>query len=272
MIYETNSRLVTGGGANKLLNFITMKRVTKKNYWETLEEIREKYDLKEVTTVDSPNGYPSGIWTMLKDFENEEQAAEIAREYPQAQFFEISWRDGWNTAYRRNHLHGAPEAYTAWDMAKLEGVDYLFSKSQIKDCDEYLLENCKLFIFEIINDFKIEGKDLTIKEDPTISDCEEFYSKAHELAEYIDDEEEDGCPLYIWNDLNALAAEIKNSKDILEEVKKIEDTEMFGFDNNGYLHVFPEKSMVASDGDVTTYAIAVGFEYWDLDEEEGEEE
>jgi hypothetical protein len=259
-----------GTGANQL-KFTTMKIVSKKNYWETLEEIREKYDLKEVTTVNNQNGYPSGIWTMLKDFKKEEQAAEIAREYSQAQFFEISWRDGWNTAYRRNHLHGAPEAYTAWDMAKLEGVDYLFSKSQIKDCEEYLAQNCESYAYEIINDFEHEDKTLTIKEDPTISDCEEFYSKANELAEYID-EEEDGCPLYIWNDLNALAAEIKNSKDILEEVKKIKDTELFGFDNDGYLHVFPEKSMVASDGDVTTYAIAVGFGYWDLDEEEDEEE
>ena len=252
-------------------------RVTKENYREYLADIEAEFNLEEVTSVSARNGYPEGIIPLMVGLESEEQANEILAKYPQVEFFELEWKDGWNTKYRRNHLSG-PRCYEADDELKYDNdISGLWRKcDDIKEFEIfYLGEGLQYECEELIRDLNKLG--LTLDEpqknyeDCGIDEYNEFYERANKLVIDAQHNEID-IPEYVFEEGEEIHNQLQEVIDMRQELEELEDGEALVVDNCWRTRVMQEKSMSYYDGDVTHRCIAVGFDPWFLPSEEEIEE
>ena len=243
-------------------------QVTKENYREYLADIEAEFNLEEVTSVSARNGYPEGILPLMVGLENEEQANEILAKYPQVEFFELEWKDGWNTKYRLNHLSG-PRCYEADDELKYDNdISGLWRKTDdIKEFEIFYLgdglqDECE----ELIRDLNELGLTLDepIKkyEDCGIDEYMEFYERANSLVIDAQHNEIADIPEYVFEELEEIHQRVQEVIDMRQELEELEDGEVLVIDNcwRKRVRVIDEKSMYWYDGDVTYRCIAVGFD------------
>ena len=254
-------------------------RVTKSNYEEVLANIAAEFDLEKFTSVSSPIGYPEEEYTLLEGLESEEQANEILEKYPQVEFYELEWKDGWNTKYRRNHLSG-PRCYEADDELKYDNdISELWHKGvnvrefEIFYLGEVLQDDCE----ELIRDLNELGLTLDepIKkyEDCGIDEYNEFYERANKLVIDAQNDETAEIPEYVFEEGEDIHQRLQEVIDMRQELEELKDGEVLIIDNCWRTRVIDEKSMYWYDGDVTHRCIAVGFDPWFLpNEDEIEEE
>ena len=249
-------------------------KVTKSNYEEVLADIEAEFNLEEVTSVSARNGYPEGIIPLMVGLTSEEQANEILEKYPQVEFYELEWKDGWNTKYRLNHLSG-PRCYEADDELKYDDdISGLWRKSDdIKEFEVfYLGDGLQYECEELISDLDELG--LTLKnpqknyEDCGIEEYTEFYERANKLV--IDAQAD--VPEYVFEELEEIQNRVQEVIDMRQELEELEDSEVLIIDNCWRTRVIEEKSMYWHDGDVTHRCIAVGFDPWFLPSEDEIEE
>lgn len=254
--------------------------VTKENYREYLADIEAEFNLYEVTSVSARNGYPEGILPLMVGLESEEQANEILCKYPQVEFYELEWKDGWNTRYRLNHLSG-PRCYEADDELKYDNdISGLWRKGDdIKEFEVFYLgdglqDECEE-LREDLNKLWLR-LDTPQKnyEDCGIDEYTEFYERANKLV--IDAKK--GIveiPDFLFDELEEIQNRVQEVIDMRQELLSLHDGEVLRVDLERDTRVMQEKSMSYYDGDVTHRCIAVGFDP-DLlpseDEEEDEEE
>ena len=256
-------------------------RVTKSNYREYLADIEAEFNLEEVTSVSARNGYPEGIIPLMVGLESEEQANEIRAKYPQVEFYELEWKDGWNTKYRRNHLSG-PRCYEADDELKYDN-DILGLWRKTDDIKEfeifYLGEGLQDECEELISDLDELG--LTLDEpmkkyeDCGVEEYTEFYERADKLVTEAQNDEIADIPEYVFEELEEIHQRVQEVREMRQELEELEDGEVLVIDNcwRTRVRVIDEKSMYWYDGDVTYRCIAVGFDPWFLpNEDEIEEE
>ena len=256
-------------------------KVTKSNYEEVLANIAAEFDLEKFTSVSSPIGYPEEEYTLLEGLQSEEQANEILAKYPKAMFFEVEWKDGWRTKYRRNHLSG-PRCYEADDELKYDDdISGLWRKSDdIKEFEVfYLGEGLQDECEELREDLNKLGLSLDKPqknyEDCGIDEYNEFYERANKLVIDAQNEETAEIPEYIYEEGEEIHQRLQEVIDMRQELEELEDSEVLVIDNCWRTRVIDEKSMYWYDGDVTHRCIAVGFDPWFLpneDEIEDEEE
>ena len=256
-------------------------RVTKENYREYLADIEAEFNLEEVTSVSTRNGYPEGIIPLMVGLESEEQANEILAKYPQVEFFELEWKDGWNTRYRLNHLSG-PRCYEADDELKYDDdISGLWRKSDdIKEFEIfYLGEGLQYECEELISDLDELGLSLDEPqknyEDCGIEEYTEFYERADKLVTEAQNDEIADIPEYVFEELEEIHQRVQEVREMRQELEELKDGEVLIIDNCWRTRVIDEKSMYWYDGDVTYRCIAVGFDPWFLpseDEIEDEEE
>ena len=254
-------------------------RVTKSNYREYLADIEAEFNLEEVTSVSARNGYPEGILPLMVGLESEEQANEILEKYPQVEFYELEWKDGWNTRYRLNHLSG-PRCYEADDELKYDNdISGLWRKcDDIKEFEIfYLGEGLQYECEELIRD--LNELELTLKkpqknyEDCGIEEYNEFYERANSLVIDAQHNEIADIPEYVFEELEEIHQRLQEVIDMRQELEELKDGEVLVIDNCWRTRVIDEKSMYWYDGDVTHRCIAVGFDPWFLpNEDEIEEE
>ena len=249
-------------------------RVTKENYREYLADIEAEFNLEEVTSVSARNGYPEGILPLMVGLESEEQANEILAKYPKAMFFELEWKDGWNTRYRLNHLSG-PRCYEADDELKYDNdISGLWRKTDdIKEFEIfYLGEGLQYECEELIRDLNELG--LTLEkpqknyEDCGIDEYTEFYDRANRLVIDAQHNEIADIPEYVFEELEEIHQRVQEVIDMRQELEELEDGEVLIIDNCWRTRVIDEKSMYWYDGDVKHRCIAVGFDPWFLPSEE----
>lgn len=255
--------------------------VTKENYREYLADIEAEFNLEEVTSVSARNGYPEGILPLMVGLESEEQANEILEKYPQVEFYELEWREGWNTRYRLNHLSG-PRCYEADDELKYDNdISGLWRKGDdIKEFEVFYLgdglqDECE----ELIRDLNELGLALDEPqknyEDCGIEEYNEFCKRADKLVTDAQNNETADIPEYVFEELEEIQKRVQEVIDMREELLSLHDGEALRVDLERATRVMQEKSMTYYDGDVTYRCIAVGFDPWFLpseDEIEDEEE
>ena len=256
-------------------------RVTKENYREYLADIEAEFNLEEVTSVSARNGYPEGILPLMVGLESEEQANEILEKYPQVEFYELEWKDGWKTRYRLNHLSG-PRCYEADDELKYDNdISGLWRKSDdIKEFEVfYLGDGLQYECEELIRDLNDLGltRDEPLKkyEDCGIDEYMEFYERADKLVIDAQNDEIAEIPEYVFEEGEEIHNRLQEVIDMRQELEELEDGEVLIIDNCWRTRVIDEKSMYWYDGDVTHRCIAVGFDPYFLpseDEIEDEEE
>ena len=248
-------------------------RVTKENYREYLADIEAEFNLEEVTSVSVRNGYPEGIFPLMVGLESEEQANEILAKYPQVEFYELEWRDGWNPRYRINHLSG-PRCYEADDELKYDNdISGLWRKTDdIKEFEIfYLGEGLQYECEELIEDLNDLGLSLDKPqkkyEDCGIEEYTEFYERANKLV--IDAQKGIAeIPEYVFEEGEEIHQRLQEVIDMRQELEELEDGEVLVVDNCWQTRVMQEKSMSYYDGDVTYRCIAVGFDPYFLPSEE----
>ena len=247
-------------------------QVTKENYREYLADIEAEFNLEEVTSVSARNGYPEGIIPLMVGLESEEQANEILEKYPQVEFYELEWRDGWNTKYRLNHLSG-PRCYEADDELKYDDdISGLWRKGDdIKEFEVfYLGEGLQYECEELREDLNDLGLSLDKPqknyEDCGIDEYTEFYERANKLV--IDAQNEIDIPEYVLEEGEEIHKRLKEVIDMRQELEELKDGEVLIIDNCWRTRVIDEKSMYWYDGDVTYRCIAVGFDPWFLPSED----
>ena len=241
-------------------------KVTKSNYREYLADIEAEFNLYEVTSVSNGNGYPEGILPLMVGLESEEQANEILAKYPQVEFYELEWKDGWNTRYRLNHLSG-PRCYEAEDELKYDNdISGLWRKGDdIKEFEVfYLGEGLQDECEELIRDLNDLG--LSIYEpmkkyqDCGIEEYTEFYERADKLVTDAQNEETADIPEYVFDELEEIQNRVKEVIDMRKELTSLHDGEVLRVDLERDTRIMQEKSMSYYDGDVTHRCIAVGFD------------
>ena len=253
-------------------------QVTKSNYREYLADIEAEFNLYEVTSVSARNGYPEGIIPLMVGLESEEQANEILAKYPQVEFYELEWKDGWNTRYRLNHLSG-PRCYEADDELKYDNdISGLWRKTDdIKEFEVfYLGDGLQYECEELISDLDELGLTLDKPqknyEDCGIEEYTEFYERANKLVIDAQRNEID-IPEYVFEEGEEIHKRLQEVIDMRQELEELKDGEVLIIDNCWRTRVIDEKSMYWYDGDVTYRCIAVGFDpYFLPSEEEIEEE
>ena len=252
-------------------------KVTKSNYEEVLANIAAEFELEKFTSVSSPIGYPEEEYTLLEGLQSEEQANEILAKYPKAMFFEVEWRDGWKTKYRRNHLSG-PRCYEADDELKYDNdISGLWRKGDdIKEFEIfYLGEGLQYECEELIRD--LNELELTLEkpqknyEDCGVEEYTEFYERANKLVIDAQRNEID-IPEYVFEEGEEIHNQLQEVIDMRQELEELKDGEVLVVDNCWRTRVIDEKSMYWYDGDVKHRCIAVGFDPWFLPSEEEIEE
>lgn len=240
-------------------------QVTKSNYEEYLADIEAEFNLEEVTSVSARNGYHKGIIPLMVGLESEEEANEILEKYPQVEFYELEWKEGWNTRYRLNHLSG-PRCYEADDELKYDNdISGLWRKGDdIKEFEVFYLgdglqDECE----ELIRDLNELGlrldKPQKNYEDCGINEYTEFYERANKLV--IDAQKEIAdIPEYVFEEGEEIHQRLQEVIDMKQELEELEDGEVLRVDLEGRTRVIDEKSMYWYDGDVTHRCIAVGFD------------
>ena len=240
-------------------------KVTKSNYEEVLANIAAEFELEKFTSVSSPIGYPEEEYTLLEGLQSEEQANEILAKYPKAMFFEVEWKDGWKTKYRRNHLSG-PRCYEADDELKYDNdISGLWRKGDdIKEFEIfYLGEGLQYECEELISDLDELG--LTLEnpqknyEDCGVEEYNEFYERANKLVIDAQHNEID-IPEYVFEEGEEIHNQLQEVIDMRQELEELKDGEVLIIDNCWRTRVIEEKSMYWHDGDVTYRCIAVGFD------------
>ena len=241
-------------------------KVTKSNYEEVLANIAAEFDLEKFTSVSSPIGYPEEEYTLLEGLQSEEQANEILAKYPKAMFFEVEWRDGWNTRYRRNYL-STPKCYKAEDELEFDNnISELWHKGDyIKEFEVFYLgdglqDECE----ELIKDLNELGLSLDEPqknyEDCGIDEYTEFYERANKLVIDAQNDETAEIPEYIYEEGEEIHNQLQEVIDMRQEFEELKDGEVLIVDNCWRTRVIDEKSMYWNDGDVTHRCIAVGFD------------
>lgn len=240
--------------------------VTKENYEEYLADIEAEFNLEEVTSVSARNGYPEGILPLMVGLESEEQANEILEKYPQVEFYELEWRDGWNTRYRLNHL-SSPRCYEADDELKYDNdISGLWRKGDsIKEFEIFYLgdglqDECE----ELIKDLNELGLSIDEPqkkyEDCGIEEYNEFYERADKLVTDAQNDETADIPEYVFEELEEIQNRVQEVIDMRQELLSLHDGEVLRVDLERGTRVMQEKSMSYYDGDVTYRCIAVGFD------------
>ena len=249
-------------------------QVTKSNFEDVLNKIAAEFNLVKVTSVSSNNGYSEEEYTLLEGLQSEEQANEILAKYPQVEFYELEWKDGWNTYYRLNHLSG-PRCYEADDELKYDdNISGLWHKGDdIKEFEVfYLGEGLQYECEELIRDLNELG--LTLDEpqknyeDCGIEEYTEFYERANKLVTDAQNKETADVPEYVFEELEEIQKRVQEVREMRQELEELEDGEVLRVDLCRQTRVMQEKSMSYYDGDVTHRCIAVGFDPWFLPSEE----
>ena len=249
-------------------------RVTKENYREYLADIEAEFNLEEVTSVSVRNGYPEGIFPLMVGLESEEQANEILAKYPQVEFYELEWRDGWNPRYRINHLSG-PRCYEADDELKYDNdISGLWRKTDdIKEFEifylgEGLQDECEELIRDL-NDLGLSLDEPMKKyEDCGIEEYTEFWERADKLVTDAQNDETADIPEYVFEELEEIQNRVQEVIDMRKELLSLHDGEVLRVDLERQTRVMQEKSMYWHNGDVTHRCIAVGFDPYFLPSEE----
>lgn len=255
-------------------------KVTKENYREYLADIEAEFNLYEVTSVSARNGYPEGIIPLMVGLESEEQANEILAKYPQVEFYELEWREGWNTKYRRNHLSG-PRCYEADDELKYDNdISGLWRKGDdIKEFEVFYLgeglqDECEELREDLNKLWLRLDKPQKNYEDCGIDEYTEFCKRADNILTVA----KKGIveiPAFLFEELEEIQKRVQEVREMRQELEELEDSEVLIIDNCWRTRVIDEKAMDWYDGDVTHRCIAVGFDPDFLpseDEEEDEEE
>ena len=249
-------------------------QVTKSNFEDVLNKIAAEFNLVKVTSVSSNNGYSEEEYTLLEGLQSEEQANEILAKYPQVEFYELEWKDGWNTYYRLNHLSG-PRCYEADDELKYDdNISGLWHKGDdIKEFEVfYLGEGLQYECEELIRDLNELG--LTLDEpqknyeDCGIEEYTEFYERADKIVTDAQNNETADVPEYVFEELEEIQKRVQEVREMRQELEELEDGEVLRVDLCRQTRVMQEKSMSYYDGDVTHRCIAVGFDPWFLPSEE----
>lgn len=261
--------------AKNIKNEKKMKsRVTKSNYEEVLANIAAEFDLEKFTSVSSPIGYPEEEYTLLEGLQSEEQANEILEKYPQVEFYEVEWKDGWRTKYRRNHLH-SPKCYKAEDELEFDNnISGLWHKGDnVREFEVfYLGEGLQDECEELIRDLNKLG--LTLEkpqknyEDCGIEEYTEFCKRVDKLITTIQYDEIVYIPEYVFEELEEIQNRVQEVIGMRQELLSLHDGEVLRVDLERGTRVMQEKSMSYYDGDVTHRCIAVGFDPWFLPSEE----
>lgn len=248
-------------------------QVTKSNYREYLADIEAEFNLEEVTSVSARNGYPEGIIPLMVGLESEEQANEIIAKYPQVEFYELEWKNGWNTRYRLNHLSGL-RCYEADDELKYDNdISELWHKGDyIKEFEIFYLGDILQDVCEeLIRD--LNELELTLDkpqknyEDCGIEEYTEFYNRANKLVTAA----KKGIveiPEYVFDELEEIHQRVQEVREVRQEFTSLHDGEVLIIDYCWRTRVIDEKSMSWYDGDVTHRCIAVGFDPYFLPSEE----
>ena len=249
-------------------------RVTKSNYEEVLANIAAEFELEKFTSVSSPIGYPEEEYPLLEGLQSEEQAIEILAKYPKAMFFEVEWRDGWNTRYRLNHLSG-PRCYEADDELKYDNdISGLWRKTDdIKEFEIfYLGDGLQYECEELIRDLRKLGlsidEPMKKYEDCGIEEYNEFYERADKLVTEAQNNETADVPEYVFEELEEIHQRVQEVREMRQELLSLHDGEALRVDLQRETRVIQEKSMSYYDGDVTYRCIAVGFDPWFLPNED----
>lgn len=252
-------------------------KVTKSNYEEVLANIAAEFDLEKFTSVSSPIGYPEEEYTLLEGLQSEEQAIEILAKYPKVMFFEVEWKDGWKTKYRRNHLH-SPKCYKAEDELDYDNnISGLWHKGDdIKEFEVfYLGEGLQYECEELREDLNKLWLRLD-KPQKNYEDCGiEEYTEFCNRADKILTAAQKGIveiPACLFDELEEIQKRVQEVIDMRQELEELEDGEVLIVDNCWRTRVIEEKSMSYYDGDVTYRCIAVGFDPNFLPSEEEIEE
>lgn len=248
-------------------------KVTKSNFEDVLNKIAAEFNLVKVTSVSARNGYPEGILPLLVGLESEEQANEILAKYPQVEFYELEWKEGWRRKYRLNHLSG-PRCYKAVDELEFDNnISGLWHKGddvrefEIFYLGEGLQDECE----ELIRDLNELG--LTLDEprknyeDCGVAEYQDFIKQVEKIL--VDNVNVSDYIKVLLHEMKERVNEVINMRQELEE---LEDGVALRIDNNNQTQLVDEKSMYWYDGDVTHRCIAVGFDPWLLPEEEIEDE
>lgn len=241
-------------------------QVTKENYREYLADIEAEFNLYEVTSVSARNGYPEGIIPLMVGLESEEQANEILEKYPQVEFFELEWKDGWQTKYRLNHL-SSPRCYEADDELKYDNdISGLWHKGDnVREFEIFYLgdglqDECK----ELIRDLNELGLSIDEPqkkyEDCGIEEYNEFYERANKIVIDAQHNEIADIPEYVFEELEEIQNRVQEVIDMRQELLSLHDGEVLRVDLERDTRVMQEKSMSYYDGDVTHRCIAVGFD------------
>ena len=248
-------------------------QVTKSNYEEYLADIEAEFNLDEVTSVSARNGYPEGILPLLVGLESEKQANEILAKYPQVEFYELEWKEGWNTRYRLNHL-SSPRCYEADDELEFDNnISGLWHKSDdIKEFEIfYLGDGLQYECEELIRDLRTLGLSIDEPqknyEDCGVAEYQDFIKQVEKIL--VDNVNVSDYIKVLLHEMKERVNEVINMRQELEE---LEDGVALRIDNNNQTQLVDEKSMYWYDGDVTHRCIAVGFDPWLLPEEEIEDE
>ena len=249
-------------------------KVTKSNFEDVLNKIAAEFNLVKVTSVSARNGYPEGILPLLVGLESEEQANEILAKYPQVEFYELEWKDGWNTYYRLNHLSG-PRCYEADDELKYDdNISGLWRKSDdIKEFEIfYLGDGLQYECEELIRDLRTLGlsidEPMKKYEDCGIEEYTEFYERADKIVTDAQNKETADVPEYVFEELEEIQNRVQEVREMRQELISLNNGEALRVDLCRQTRVMQEKSMSYYDGDVTHRCIAVGFDPWFLPSED----
>lgn len=239
--------------------------VTKENYREYLADIEAEFNLEEVTSVSARNGYPEGILPLMVGLESEEQANEILEKYPQVEFYELEWRDGWNTRYRLNHLSG-PRCYEADDELKYDDdISGLWHKGddvrefEVFYLGEGLQDECEELREDLNKLWLRLDKPQKNYEDCGIDEYTEFCERAYNILTTA----QKGIveiPAFLFDELEEIQNRVQEVIDMRQELEELKDGEVLVIDNCWRTRVIDEKAMDWYDGDVTHRCIAVGFD------------
>lgn len=247
---------------------------TRENYRMILDDIAAEFGLNPVTSVDSYNGYPSGIITLLDGLESEEQVEQIKQKYPQIWIFELWWKNGWNTRFRLNS-DCSNTAYTFDDEVTHYCDEYSswWQKSDNPHDIElfYLGESCEDDARNAIWNLHRINKTLSIRNNKPWDECgiAEYQNFLNAINAIVEDIEFGDNKLDEYDEEN-----LSEAKEHIEKIeKRVEMTKEFvdifnGMDTNeglvidldNYARVFKLKSMSYYDGDVTHKCLAVGFD------------
>lgn len=254
-------------------------KVTKENYKEVLADIEAEFNLYEVTSVSARNGYPEGIIPLCVGLESEEQAEEILAKYPQVEFFELEWREGWNTRYRLNRL-AYPRCYEADEELQYDNdICGLWRKGDsVEEFEVFFLgEGLQYKAEELIKDLQDCGLQIDKpKKDYDECGIEEYQDLCDRADELIYNAQMQDEPIYVEDYIYKELEEMKESIDEVVEMRKeflaLEEGEVLRIDNYHRTRIVQEKSMSWYDRDVTYRCIAVGFDPYFLQREEEEDE